>query len=106
LGGSDLDKSHIETSIDATSIDTRDAQRALLCGVLTFWKVEKFPPLSFRFERISIVRDGELAVEGDRAIHGFTRKVVFTLEGPTPPTKDPCPKSSPIRSKLNRTTDE
>lgn len=34
-------------------------------------------------ERISIVRDGELAVERDLTIDGVTRKVVFTVEGPT-----------------------
>ena len=28
-------------------------------------------------------------MEGDLTIHGVTRKVVFTVEGPTPPTKDP-----------------
>jgi polyisoprenoid-binding protein YceI len=38
---------------------------------------------------ISIVRDGELAVEGDLTIHGVTRKVVFTVEDLQPPTKDP-----------------
>jgi polyisoprenoid-binding protein YceI len=39
--------------------------------------------------RISQVRDGELAVEGDLTIHGVTRRVVFSVEGPTPPAKDP-----------------
>jgi polyisoprenoid-binding protein YceI len=28
-------------------------------------------------------------VEGGLTIHGVTRKVVFMVEGPTPPTKDP-----------------
>jgi polyisoprenoid-binding protein YceI len=28
-------------------------------------------------------------VEGDLTIHGVSRKVVFTVEGPTPPRKDP-----------------
>ena len=32
---------------------------------------------------------GELAVAGDLTIHGVTRNVVFTVEGPTPATKDP-----------------
>ncbi|HEY6333840.1 MAG TPA: YceI family protein, partial [Blastocatellia bacterium] len=31
----------------------------------------------------------EAAVEGDLTIHGVTRKVVFSVEGPTGPTKDP-----------------
>ena len=33
--------------------------------------------------------DGELAVTGDLTIHGVTRPVVFKVEGPTAPDKDP-----------------
>ncbi len=54
-----------------------------------FLDVEKFPTLSLKSTRISLVRDGELAVEGDMTIRGVTRKVLFSVEGPTPPTKDP-----------------
>jgi polyisoprenoid-binding protein YceI len=89
LDESDLHKSHIEASIDAASIETRDAQRDAHLRSADFLDVEKFPTLSFKSERISVVRDGELAVEGDLTIHGVTRKAVFTVEGPTPPTKDP-----------------
>jgi len=89
LNESDLDKSRIEASIDAVSIETRDAQRDTHLRSADFLDVEKFPTLSFESEHIRIIRDGELAVEGDLTIHGVTRKVVFTVEGPTPPTKDP-----------------
>jgi polyisoprenoid-binding protein YceI len=89
LDESDLGKSHIEASIDAASIETRDAQRDAHLRSADFLDVEKFSTLSFKSERISIVRDGELAVGGDLTIHGVTRKVVFTVEGPTPPMKDP-----------------
>src|SRR4029077_19611137 len=51
--------------------------------------VEKFPTLHFKSKGISIVRDGELSVEGDLTIHGVTRKVRFSVEGHTPPAKDP-----------------
>ena len=85
----DLDKSRIEASIDAASIETREPQRDAHLRSADFLDVERFPTLSFKSERISIVREGELAVEGDLTIHGVTRKVVFTVEGPTPPTKDP-----------------
>jgi polyisoprenoid-binding protein YceI len=36
-----------------------------------------------------VVRDGELAVEGDLTVRGVTHKVIFSVEGPTPPAKDP-----------------
>jgi polyisoprenoid-binding protein YceI len=54
-----------------------------------FFDVEKFPTLLFKSKNISIVRDGELSVDGDLTIHGVTRNVRFTVEGPTPPAKDP-----------------
>ena len=51
--------------------------------------MEKFPTLTFQSTKISLVKDGELAVEGDLTIRDVTRKVVFSAEGPTPPAKDP-----------------
>src|SRR5579872_5635057 len=89
LDESDLSKSHVEASIEAASIQTRDEQRDAHLKSADFFHVEKFPALTFKSTGISIVRDGELAVEGDLTIRGVTRKVTFSVEGPTPPAKDP-----------------
>jgi polyisoprenoid-binding protein YceI len=89
LDESDLTKSSVEAVIEAASIETRDAQRDAHLKSPDFLHVEKFPTLSLKSTRISQVRDGELAVEGDLSIRGITRKVQFSVEGPTPPTKDP-----------------
>jgi polyisoprenoid-binding protein YceI len=89
LDESDPTKSKATASIEASSIETRDAQRDAHLKSADFLHVEKFPSLSFTSTRISLVRDGELAVEGDLTIRGVTRKVLFNVEGPTPPTKDP-----------------
>jgi len=89
LNESDLASSSVAASIEAASIETRDAQRDAHLRSADFLDVEKFPTLSFKSGRISLVRDGELSVEGDLTIHGVNRKVVFTAEGPTPPAKDP-----------------
>jgi len=89
LDESDLANSRIEASIEAASIHTRDDQRDAHLKSADFFHVEKFPTLHFKSESISIVRDGELSVEGDLTIRGVTRKVRFEVEGPTPPTKDP-----------------
>jgi len=78
-----LTNSHIEASIDAASINTRDPQRDAHLKSADFFDVEKFPTLSFKSTRISRVSDGELTVAGDLTIHGVTRNVVFTVEGPT-----------------------
>src|SRR5207244_10739373 len=88
LDESDLANSSVEALIEAASIETRDAQRDTHLKSEDFLHVEKFPTLTFKSTRISLVRDGELAVEGDLTIRGITRKVVFSAEGPTPPMKD------------------
>jgi len=85
----DLSRSRVEASIEAVSIETRDPQRDAHLRSADFLDVEKFPTLSFNSTRISLVREGELAVEGDLTIRGVTRKVTFSVEGPTPPVKDP-----------------
>jgi polyisoprenoid-binding protein YceI len=89
LDQSDLGKSRVEAEIEAGSIETRDAQRDAHLKSADFFDVEKFPTLSFKSTRINLVRDGELSVEGDLTIHGVTRQVIFSVEGPTPPAKDP-----------------
>ena len=89
LDESGLANSRVEAVIEANSIETRDAQRDAHLKSTDFFDVEKFPTLSFKSSRISVVRDGELAVEGDLTIRGVARKVVFSVEGPTPPAKDP-----------------
>ena len=89
LDEADLSKSNVEASIDAASINTRDAQRDAHLKSADFFEVEKFPTLSFKSTRVNRVDDGQLAVSGDLTIHGITRNVVFTVEGPTPAAKDP-----------------
>jgi polyisoprenoid-binding protein YceI len=89
LDESDLTNSHVEASIEAASINTREAERDAHLKSTDFFDVETFPALSFKSTRINRVGHGELAVAGDLTIHGVTRNAVFTVEGPTPPAKDP-----------------
>jgi polyisoprenoid-binding protein YceI len=89
LNESELSDSGIEALIEASSIETRDAQRDAHLKSADFFDAEKFPTLSFKSTRITLVEDGHLAVEGNLTIRGVTRKVLFSVEGPTPPAKDP-----------------
>src|ERR1700743_1618076 len=84
-----LANSRVNVSAEAASIHTGDAQRDAHLKSADFFDVEKHPSLTFKSTGIKIVRDGELSLEGDLTIHGITRKVSFTVEGPTPPSKDP-----------------
>jgi polyisoprenoid-binding protein YceI len=89
LDEQDITKSHVEASIDAASINTREADRDTHLKSADFLDVEKFPTLTFASTRITRTGDEELQVEGDLTIHGVTRSVKFAVEGPTPPGKDP-----------------
>jgi polyisoprenoid-binding protein YceI len=88
LDESDLTKSHVEATIEASSLETRDAQRDGHLKSEDFLHVDKFPTLSFKSTSITD-RNGERTVEGDLTIRGVTRKVRFAVEGPTPAAKDP-----------------
>jgi polyisoprenoid-binding protein YceI len=89
LDESDLANSRVEATVDAFSINTRDAQRDAHLKSADFFDVEQFPTLSFRSTKVKRAGDGELALTGDLTMHGVTREVVFQVEGPTPPAKDP-----------------
>ncbi len=89
LDESDITNSRVEASIDASSIDTRDAKRDAHLKSADFFETEKYPTLSFRSTGIKRTGADELALTGDLEIHGVTRQVVFRVEGPTPPHEDP-----------------
>ena len=89
LDEADVTRSRIEASIQAASVNTRDAQRDAHLKSADFFDVEKFPTLSFKSTRVTRSGDGELAVTGDLTIHGVTHEAAFAVEGPTPPAKDP-----------------
>jgi polyisoprenoid-binding protein YceI len=79
----------VEATIDASSINTRDAQRDVHLKSADFFDVDQFPALSFRSTLVKRTGDDEVAVGGDLTIHGVTRDVTFKVEGPTAPGKDP-----------------
>ena len=85
----DIANSRVEATIDVSSINTRDAQRDAHLKSADFFEVEKYPSLTFRSTSIKRTGEEELAVTGDLTIHGVTRQVIFQVEGPTPPNKDP-----------------
>jgi polyisoprenoid-binding protein YceI len=89
LDETNIANSRVEATIDAASINTRDAQRDTHLKSPDFFDVEKFPTLSFKSTAVKRTGDEELAVTGDLTIHGVTRQVVFNVEGPTAPGKDP-----------------
>jgi len=88
LDEGDVTNSHIEATIDATTINTGDAQRDGHLKSADFFDVTRHPTLVFQSTKIERKGD-ELALAGDLTIHGVTRRVLFSVEGPTKPAKDP-----------------
>jgi polyisoprenoid-binding protein YceI len=85
----EVTNSHVEATIDAVTISTGDPQRDAHLKSADFFDVEAYPTLSFKSTGVKRTADDELAVTGDLTIHGVTRPVVFNVEGPTAPAKDP-----------------
>jgi polyisoprenoid-binding protein YceI len=89
LDESDLAKSSVVASIDVASVETRDAQRDGHLKSADFFDVEKYPTMTFKSTSVSGIGSGELTVTGNLTIRDVTRPVDFSVEGPTPPAKDP-----------------
>jgi polyisoprenoid-binding protein YceI len=84
----DLTKSTVEATIDATSIDTRDAKRDDHLRNADFFDVAKFPKITFKSTKVEKAGEG-LKVTGDLTMKGVTKSVVLDVAGPTAEIKDP-----------------
>jgi polyisoprenoid-binding protein YceI len=89
LDENDLTKSRVEATIDASTINTRDAGRDTHLKSADFLDVEKYPTLTLKSKSVKRTGAAEGTVIGDLTVHGVTREVVFQVEGPTAPGKDP-----------------
>jgi polyisoprenoid-binding protein YceI len=85
----DVTGSQMEATIEVASVNTGDAQRDAHLKSADFFDVEKFPTLTFKSKSIARTKSGDLSLKGDLTIHGITREVVFAVEGPSEPGKDP-----------------
>jgi polyisoprenoid-binding protein YceI len=86
---SDITRSTAEITIDAASINTRDAKRDSDLRNPDFLDVAKYPVITFRSKKVEKSGDGRLNMTGDLTIKGVTKEVVLAVEGPTKPAKDP-----------------
>jgi polyisoprenoid-binding protein YceI len=89
LDEANIANSSVEATIDATSVNTRNADRDAHLKSADFFDVEKYPTLTFVSTAVTRKGEDELAVTGNLTIHGVTHPVVFEVEGPTPPSIDP-----------------
>jgi polyisoprenoid-binding protein YceI len=85
----DPTKTTIDSTIDASSVDTRVEMRDNDLRSPNFFDVAKFPSLTFKSKRVETVGSGKLKVTGDLMIHGITKEVVLNVDGPSTAVKDP-----------------
>jgi len=84
----DISKSSVNATIDTTSLDSRVAARDKDVKD-NFLEVDKFPTMTFVSKKITKGTDGKVQVTGDLTLHGVTKEVTFTVDGPSEEIKDP-----------------
>ncbi len=89
LNPADPEKSSVEVTIEAASLNTREPQRDEHLRSADFFDAAKYPSLTFRSKRVEAHGADNFKLTGDLTIHGVTKEVTFDVEGPTPAVKDP-----------------
>ncbi|PJB31743.1 MAG: protein yceI precursor, partial [Deltaproteobacteria bacterium CG_4_9_14_3_um_filter_65_9] len=70
-------------------INTRVAKRDEHLRSPDFLDVAKYPTIAFKSRRVEKTGNGTMRMTGDLTLHGVTKEVILTVEGPTPAIKDP-----------------
>jgi len=87
--GKDLNSASVSATLDASSVDTRNADRDADLKSDKFFDVAKYPTLTFKSRRFRVMSPGKFQVTGELTIHGVTKTVVLDGKGPTAVVKDP-----------------
>jgi polyisoprenoid-binding protein YceI len=80
LEPSDLTKSSVDFTIQATSIDTANADRDKHLRTEDFFWVEKHPTLTFKSEKIVKKSGDEYEVTGTLTMRGVSKKITVPVE--------------------------
>jgi polyisoprenoid-binding protein YceI len=86
---SDISKSSVNVTIDATTVDTREPDRDKHLKSEAFFDIAKYPTITFQSTKVERNSDGSLKVTGDLTIRGVTKSAVLTATLPKAPIKDP-----------------
>jgi polyisoprenoid-binding protein YceI len=89
INDKDITKSKVTVTIDTASVNTNVQKRDEHLRSGDFFDVEKFPTMTFVSKKVAKAGKGKLAVTGDLTLHGITKEVVLSVEGPSKESKDP-----------------
>lgn len=76
----DPTKSHLELTIKAGSIDTRNADRDAHLKSNDFFAMDEYPEIKFISTKVETASEGTYRVTGDLTIKGVTKPITFELE--------------------------
>jgi polyisoprenoid-binding protein YceI len=85
----DITKSSVNVTIDATSVDTREPDRDKDLRSPNFFDVAQYPTITFKSTKVEKNGADKLKITGDLTIHGVTKQVVLDASVPKAPIKDP-----------------
>jgi polyisoprenoid-binding protein YceI len=87
--GKNISGLQVSATIDAATIDTRDAKRDEHLRSADFFDVANHPTIEFKSKKTAPNGDGTFTLVGDLTMRGVTKEVALDVEGPTPPVQDP-----------------
>ena len=85
--GKSLDTIKVDASIDVSAINTGNQSRDRDLKGDGFFDVAKFPTATFKSKRVEAAGAGKFMLIGDLTMHGITKEVTFSVEGPSPVVK-------------------
>jgi len=86
---SDVSKSTVNVTIDATTVDTSEPDRDKHLKSEAFFDIAKYPTITFQSTKVERNNDGSLKITGDLTIRGVTKSAILTASVPKPAIKDP-----------------
>jgi polyisoprenoid-binding protein YceI len=86
---SDVTKSTVNVTIDASTVDTGEQPRDKDLKSDKFFDTADYPTLTFKSTKVEQAGSGKLKVTGDLTIRGVTKQVVLDVDGPSASVKDP-----------------
>jgi polyisoprenoid-binding protein YceI len=81
--------SRVDAIIDISTVNTGDVQRDEHLKSADFFHHQQHPHMTFHSTKVETKGEGEYTVTGDLTARGVTKPVVFAVEGPSAPGKDP-----------------
>ncbi|MBY0359180.1 MAG: YceI family protein [Candidatus Obscuribacterales bacterium] len=87
--GKNVDSAKVNASLDPATINTNEADRDKHLRSADFFDVEKYPKITFVSTGTVPVLNGGFKLGGKLTMHGVTKNIELTVDGPTESLKDP-----------------